>query len=371
MNMKKWSAGVMAAAMAFSLALPAGAAADLEAIQPLASYDNSQDSPHKTVYTGDYTYDCYATLYYGSSSKACLWLVENDRQDGPVSLRAYLYENGTAIGDSGWDDSNSYIHFVNTKNYSISGNLKADGEYRAYYDESLTDYSAGRSKPSELYYPGRSSQQDAITSYPTNSAGETYGSYLDRHTVGYAPELIEAKGENGVYGYVRLEDFAPELDSLGEIQLWQDKVNEDNMIPLYDLNGNIIGEYALGTTQEQEEIDPAILADIYEITGGVMPMSLNESISPAYVPDAYPTNAQGLTYGSYADRTMYGYAPELVSVQGDEGNSGYVHLNEFRTAKTGDSLTVYDLDGKPIDTFSCTAGEVSEDQLAQIAQMER
>ena len=62
-------------------------------------------------------------------------------------------------------------------------------------------------------------------------------------------------------------------------------------------------------------------------------MSLNESISPAYVPDAYPTNAQGLTYGSYADRTMYGYAPELVSVQGDEGNSGYVHLNEFRTAK--------------------------------------
>ena len=189
--------------------------------------------------------------------------------------------------------------------------------------------------------------------------------------MGYAPELIEAKGENGVYGYVRLEDFAPELDSLGEIQLWQDKVNEDNMIPLYDLNGNIIGEYALGTTQEQEEIDPAILADIYEITGGVMRMSLNESISPAYVPDAYPTNAQGLTYGSYADRTMYGYAPELVSVQGDEGNSGYVHLNEFRTAKTGDSLTVYDLDGKPIDTFSCTAGEVSEDQLAQIAQMER
>ena len=36
MNMKKWSAGVMAAAMAFSLALPAGAAADPEAIQPIA-----------------------------------------------------------------------------------------------------------------------------------------------------------------------------------------------------------------------------------------------------------------------------------------------------------------------------------------------
>lgn len=60
------------------------------------------------------------------------------------------------------------------------------------------------------------------------------------------------------------------------------------MIPLYDLNGNIIGEYALGTTQEQEEIDPAILADIYEITGGVMPMSLNESISPPMCPTHTP-----------------------------------------------------------------------------------
>ena len=53
MNMKKWSAGVMAAAMAFSLALPAGAAADPEAIQPLAYYDGTQDSPHKTVPAGD------------------------------------------------------------------------------------------------------------------------------------------------------------------------------------------------------------------------------------------------------------------------------------------------------------------------------
>ena len=44
MNLKKWSAGVMAAAMAFSLALPAGAAADPEAIQPLAYYRPRSDS---------------------------------------------------------------------------------------------------------------------------------------------------------------------------------------------------------------------------------------------------------------------------------------------------------------------------------------
>ena len=265
MSMKKWSAGVMAAAIAFSLAVPAGAATtDPESLQPLAYYDGTQDSPHKTVYAGDYTYDCYATLYYRSSSKACLWLVENGSQDGPASLRACLYENGELIGNSGWDNSNSYIHFVNTRNYSVSGSLAADGEYKAYHDQSKSDYTSGWSRQAEHYYSGRSATKEAVSSYPVNQNGETYGSYLDRHTVGYAPDLISARGENGVRGYIRLEDFAPEMKSLAEVQVWQASVDADNMIPLYDLNGNVIGEYALGTTQEQEEIDPAILADIYD-----------------------------------------------------------------------------------------------------------
>lgn len=370
MSMKKWSAGVMAAAIAFSLAVPAGAATtDPESLQPLAYYDGTQDSPHKTVYAGDYTYDCYATLYYGSSSKACLWLVENGSQDGPASLRACLYENGELIDNSSWDNSNSYIHFVNTGNYSVSGSLAADGEYKAYHDQSKSDFTSGWSRQAEHDYSGRSATKEAVSSYPVNQNGETYGSYLDRHTVGYAPDLISARGENGARGYIRLEDFAPEMMSLAEVQIWQASVDADNMIPLYDLNGNVIGEYALGTTQEQEELDPAILADIYEITGGVMPMKLNEPLAPTYDPNAYPTNSQGLTYGSYADWTVYGYAPELVSVRGDEGKSGYVHLNELRAAQTGGSLTVYDLDGNPIDTFTCMVGEVSEDQLAKIAQM--
>ena len=44
----------------------------------------------------------------------------------------------------------------------------------------------------------------------------------------------------------------------------------------------------------------------------------------------------------------------------------------IRAAEVGDSLTVYDLEGNTIDTFTIAGpGEVSEDQLAQIAQMER
>ena len=86
----------MAAAIAFSLAVPAGQPPPIESLQPLAYYDGTQDSPHKTVYAGDYTYDCYATLYYRSSSKACLWLVEK-RQSGRPCLftRLSVREWGT------------------------------------------------------------------------------------------------------------------------------------------------------------------------------------------------------------------------------------------------------------------------------------
>ena len=221
---------------------------DSEQIQPF-DYSGTKDSAHKTVQAGNYSYDCYATLYYGSTSKACLWLVENGRRDAPASLRSYLYENGDMIGDSGWSNSNSYIHFLNTGNYSVSGHLAADGEYKAYHDQSRNDYTAGHSYTAEYNYSGRSIAKEAVTSYPVNENGETYGSYLDRHTVGYAPDLIR--------------------------------------------------------------------------------------------------------------------------VRGDEGKSGYVHLSEFRAAEAGDSLTVYDLEGNAVDTFSMRPGEVSEDQVAQVAQMEQ
>ena len=76
----------------------------------------------------------------------------------------------------------------------------------------------------------------AVTSYPTNARGETYGSYLDRNTVGQAPDLIAAMGENGVEGYIRLNDIAPELFTLEEIRQYQAQVDANPVIPLYDLD---------------------------------------------------------------------------------------------------------------------------------------
>lgn len=198
---------------------------------------------------------------------------------------------------------------------------------------------------------GAAESQTAVTSYPVNRNGKTYGSYLDRASVGYAPDLISAIGENDIQGYVRKEDFAPDLRTVGEVEVWQAKVEENNMIPLYDLDENVIGEFALGTRADQDDNDPVIVKRIHDIAGGV-PAAASQAPELPYVPNAYPTNAKGETYGSYLDRHEFGYPPELISVIGDNGNSGYVYTDQFRSTQEGDCLDVYDLNGNIVDTFS-------------------
>ena len=70
--------------------------------------------------------------------------------------------------------------------------------------------------------------------YPKNSKGETYGPELLFDVVGYMPDLISTTATNGQDGYLRnseLEEFLAAPDA------------QSNSLPVYDLNGNIIGEF--------------------------------------------------------------------------------------------------------------------------------
>lgn len=74
-------------------------------------------------------------------------------------------------------------------------------------------------------------------SYPVNAAGETYGSVLLADLVGEDPDLMSATNHEGVSGYIRIDDV-PTIDpnvSVAAIQA----------IPLYDMNGNVIGAFEL------------------------------------------------------------------------------------------------------------------------------
>ena len=57
---------------------------------------------------------------------------------------------------------------------------------------------------------------DSVDGYPTNANGETYGSYLDRHKYGYAPDLIAALGDDGTEGYIRREQR--EIDEMRRLE---------------------------------------------------------------------------------------------------------------------------------------------------------
>lgn len=73
--------------------------------------------------------------------------------------------------------------------------------------------------------------------YPVNAAGETYGSVLLADMAGQNPDLVSATNQKGVDGYIRIADV-PTIDpdvSTAAVQ----------MIPLYDMNGNVIGSFEL------------------------------------------------------------------------------------------------------------------------------
>ncbi len=77
--------------------------------------------------------------------------------------------------------------------------------------------------------------------YPVNANGETYGNYLLRELVGYAPDLVLAVNENGVQGYVRNTDVPVTTLSEKGVSV---------VVPLYDRDGNIIDTFGNINTVE-------------------------------------------------------------------------------------------------------------------------
>lgn len=73
--------------------------------------------------------------------------------------------------------------------------------------------------------------------YPKNAKGETYGPESLESIVGYPPDLIAAAATNGQEGYLRRSELAEYLSSDSP---------QDNSLPVYDLDGNVIGEFIFG-----------------------------------------------------------------------------------------------------------------------------
>ena len=71
--------------------------------------------------------------------------------------------------------------------------------------------------------------------YPKNSKGETYGPEILFDVVGHMPDLISTTATNGQDGYLRNSELEVLLSSFDE--------QGANKLPVYDLEGNVIGEF--------------------------------------------------------------------------------------------------------------------------------
>ncbi|WP_312941951.1 hypothetical protein [Oscillibacter sp.] len=87
-----------------------------------------------------------------------------------------------------------------------------------------------------------------ITPYSRNSKGQTYGSESMAGAVGYSPELIAVLATNELSGYVKKNEF-----SYAREHAQTDP--SSRVIPVYDLNGKVVGEFKVEPGQSSN--DPA------------------------------------------------------------------------------------------------------------------
>lgn len=91
--------------------------------------------------------------------------------------------------------------------------------------------------------------------YPVNSKGETYGPNVPELYGGFSPDLILAEGTKGETGYIQASDLdcnypggvnSPE-EALAYME-WLETQPATRYVPLYDSEGNVIGQFAVGNS---------------------------------------------------------------------------------------------------------------------------
>lgn len=93
-------------------------------------------------------------------------------------------------------------------------------------------------------------KQDLVPTpyYQTNENGQTYGSSLYATSPDTEPDLIEAIGEDGTFGYVRSVDLNLPMPKTPKEALEQQRsrAGKNRKINLYDVDGKtVIGEFII------------------------------------------------------------------------------------------------------------------------------
>ena len=136
-------------------------------------------------------------------------------------------------------------------------------EYKKSLDGQFTEKKTASHEETERRQQAMRDKYLVNGKFPATADGLTYGP-LDLMVDGQFPDLVMVAATKGSDGYARLEDFSPmfakDRDSLSQQEYLAriDAYNESILngtftIPLYDLSGNIVGEYSSSAFYPQDE----------------------------------------------------------------------------------------------------------------------
>lgn len=329
---------LLSLALALVMCMCLGVTAFAAGESPLSRMDDEYNSDTMKFYgTGNHSYTAYSTLYVnGSRYRAATWV---ETMGGNVAA-GYMGANGRLFNSSGnllketgmiYNTTDYYFQVAVMNSGVYSGNgAYSQGKVRLYNGDHFvsdtlyeTETIGASGAPAALL-----TDQLSDGEYPVNSSGKTYGSAALADIVGYEPDLISAIGTKGQEGYVKREDMQePDINTPEDALAYMQTRPETYMIPLYNIQGEVIGEFEIGNTMD---VSGYTLEDAKERiasgTNHVYPLSIEQT---SLVNGNFPKNIHGETYGNGLMAIEVGQEPDLMAAIGTDGQKGYVRTSEL------------------------------------------
>lgn len=315
---------------------------------------------------GGITYTAYSSLYVGTQYRAGIWVVADEiLEEGAVDARAILYdETGAVLAQTNWvaNEAGLKFNYAITSKVTSSETVIANGEFKIYDADGAYTGKTWYIDSTDSTFKDFNTRAVNELAYEQTATGETYGSLILADQIGQTPDFISAVGIDGTRGYVRAEEFDPEFLTYAARKAYSESLKEDNMIPLYDLEGNVIGQYELGVPSDEPETDPLVLEKIQQLGADTSANRLMteektviESEESEVQEMSYPVTENGETYGCLPDAQKIGFLPDLIRAVGENGVHGYIRKADYN-AKTASNeertVPVYDLKGNAVDEFT-------------------
>lgn len=352
--MKKKLVGLfLALAVCFSLSIPALAAEDCDSTIVRVDFEGT-------------TYEVWSTLFRdGSLYRGATWIKTADNSNipaGGAQVQAFLFDSTGRVDESSLSVLSSpyYFHVAYT-DYRATSDTGVYATGTAYVKDSqgiFHPFSSSNARQQNLSRTAaiQGGMLASNGSYFTNSAGETYGSLALASVVGTEPDLILASGTEGQSGYVRCEDLFANYDTEGA---------GGQYIALYDLNGNVIGNFLIVFNDSSKIVGKDIETVRAELANGrAEDPDLWAAADKGLVNGEYPVNANGETYGHAILKNLVGYEPDLIQAVNRDGLIGYVRNSDTPVvtvdAETGDDMfqiPLYNKDGQVIGGFDFGGGD--------------